>query len=75
LGTEREVLIKKEAEVIEDHCFCSCESLRKITFETGSALRRIGSRAFEETGLKQFHPPSKWLGNFASVHVDGFVKP
>jgi hypothetical protein len=58
-GCESQVLVKKEIEVIGEECFRECESLRKVTFERGSRLQRIGQSAFGGTALKKLTiPPS-----------------
>jgi hypothetical protein len=50
-GSEAQVLIKKEVEVIGQHCFCRHELLQGVEFEQGCKLREIGDYAFSVTGL------------------------
>lgn len=50
-----EVVFEGEGEKIADYAFANSKKLKKIAF--GSALREIGSRAFEKTGLKELSLP------------------
>jgi hypothetical protein len=41
-------------EFIGDHCFAMSHHLSRVTFEPGSALRRIGTHAFLGTAVTSF---------------------
>jgi hypothetical protein len=46
-----EIILPASVEVLSEMCFFGCGSLSSITFESGSRLSRIESRAFYQTGL------------------------
>jgi hypothetical protein len=54
----KKITIPSSVELIGERGFFSCKSLREITFEAGSKLRRIGGRAFDNTGLWKIVIPS-----------------
>jgi hypothetical protein len=47
-GDESTVTICREIEVLSEDSFCSCESLRRVKFESESSLRSIEARVFEK---------------------------
>jgi hypothetical protein len=57
-GSESELLIKREIEVIGRGCFFGCTSLHEVTFEVGSRLRLIANAAFAYSGLTKIAIPS-----------------
>lgn len=42
---------------MESKVFCLCENLKKVVFQEGSKLRRIGEFCFCGSGLEEFTPP------------------
>ncbi len=53
-----EVTIPNTVTTIQYNSFRACNSLKKVSFETGSALKTIESHAFEDTGaLESFSCP------------------
>ena len=58
-GTEiEEVTVPKSVATIEQSAFQECRELRKITFERGNKLEKIGSRSFEDTSIERFALPT-----------------
>jgi hypothetical protein len=64
LGSEEQVVVKKEVEVISEGCFSWKRSLKSVVFEKGSDLRRLEREAFAITSLDRIVIP-------ASVEVIG----
>jgi hypothetical protein len=64
MGSEQQIVVKKEVEVIEELCFSRNKDLIEVIFEEGSRLRLIDECAFFRTGLKSIGIP-------ASVEVIG----
>jgi hypothetical protein len=46
MGSEQQIAVKKEVEVIGEYCFFNLLSLREVIFEEGSTLRSIEDSAF-----------------------------
>jgi hypothetical protein len=57
-GSESQVFIKREIEVIGEFCFCRCRSVCEVIFEEGSRLRQIEESAFDGSGLTKIRIPS-----------------
>jgi hypothetical protein len=57
MGSERQIVVKKEVEVIGEECFCGC-SPRQVLFEKGSRLRRLGTQAFWRSCLARIRIPA-----------------
>jgi hypothetical protein len=57
LGSETEIIIKKETEVIGEGCFYSCKLITSVSFEARTKLQRIGDYAFSKTGVKSITIP------------------
>jgi hypothetical protein len=57
-GRSNIVLVENLFEIISDGCFCDCESLCAIVFESNSELKRIGDYAFSGSGIKSIRIPS-----------------
>jgi hypothetical protein len=53
-GAESTVTICREIEVLSEGSFRSCQSLRRLKFESESNLRSIGARAFEKCNSLRF---------------------
>jgi hypothetical protein len=53
-GNESRVTICREIEILSKGCFRSCESLRRLKFESESNLRSIEDRAFEKCNHLRF---------------------
>ena len=51
------VSILDDVEELCDWCFYDCKSLTRVTFGASSSLKRIGNRAFSESGLREIHIP------------------
>jgi hypothetical protein len=66
VGQRDHVVIGKEIEVISRGCFCECESLCEIIFESGSKLRRIEKCGFSDSGIKMIAIPSsvEFIGKY-----------
>jgi hypothetical protein len=64
MGSEHQVVVKKEVEVIGEGCFASSQYLCEVMFEEGSKVRRLERRAFLCTDLEKVTIP-------ASVEVIG----
>jgi hypothetical protein len=64
MGSECQVVVKKEVEVIGKNCFYGCKSVCEVVFERGSRLRLIEDGAFRGTGARKVIIP-------ASVEVVG----
>ncbi len=66
-----EFVVKNTVAKIGDHAFLQAESLKTVTFESGSRLGVIGDGAFAETALTSFALPDsvEIIGNeaFASI--------
>ncbi|MDR1267210.1 MAG: leucine-rich repeat domain-containing protein [Holosporales bacterium] len=54
----RSFIVLGDTEEIGDSCYAGCQSLKKVSFEEGSQLRRIGRHAFSNTSLRSIHIPS-----------------
>jgi hypothetical protein len=59
LGTGvAELIVPSSVEVIGVSCFCYCDSLKSLAFESGSQLRRIERYAFAGTALTEVELPN-----------------
>jgi hypothetical protein len=58
-GSEEQVVVKKEVEIIGESCFHFCLFVREITFEEESELREIGKWAFSNTHVSNLEIPPK----------------
>ena len=50
--------IPSGVEVLCERCFENCGSLDRVTFESGSCLKRVEKNAFSRSGLKSIEIPS-----------------
>jgi hypothetical protein len=51
-GDEEKIVIDKEVETISSGCFCNCNFVLEVLFESGSKLKYVGERAFEGTSIQ-----------------------
>jgi hypothetical protein len=70
LGSEAEVVIRKDVEVIHEYCFFEHRFLQNVMFEPGSKLREIGDYAVSKTGLTRITIPA----NVESIGESSFSK-
>ena len=54
----RSVVIPKSVEVIEQGAFRKCENLKRVSFQAGSRLEKIGVECFECSGLEMITLPA-----------------
>jgi hypothetical protein len=47
-GSDPNVALARHIEILNPGCFCGCESLRSLIFQSGSRLRRIEAYAFHD---------------------------
>lgn len=66
-----EVEIPANVKELGEWCFYMCRKMWKVTFASGSVLRRIGARAFEECDMLGFGPTEFCLEIPASVEEIG----
>jgi hypothetical protein len=58
MGSEQQVVIKKEVEVIARECFSGVANLSEVVFEEGSRLQRLEASAFFDTALTKVAIPA-----------------
>jgi hypothetical protein len=58
MGSEQQVVVKKEVEVIGAYCFCMQYFLHTVIFEEGSSLRRLERECLGRTGLVRVTIPA-----------------
>jgi hypothetical protein len=65
------VVIPASVKVVGEACFQDCKVLACVTFESGSALERIGACAFQRTSLQSIvHPTTViFLGDWCFENI------
>jgi hypothetical protein len=57
-GSSTAIILSQSVEIIGSYCFSNCGGLRKLIFETGSKLTRIGRNAFAGCSLQSIVIPA-----------------
>jgi hypothetical protein len=57
-GDVSQFCVWSDVEILGEGCFYECKSLRKVTFETGSSLKRIEKEAFSRSGITSIRIPA-----------------
>jgi hypothetical protein len=53
----KSMIVPRNVEVLDLHCFRECDSLLSISFESDSKLRRIGQRPFAQSLIQSMADP------------------